>query len=309
VAEVEADIQPKAQSQRIERRVAAVAARQHGVVARRQLRAIGLGDGAIRHRLALRRLNPVFRGVYAVGHPRLTGRGRWMAAVLSCGNDAVLSHGSAAALWGVLPAAGSRIHVTAPSSARRTRSGVNVHGGQLRPEDRAVHEEIPVTSVARTLLDLAEVVRTDRLERALEQAERLEILDLNAIERVCEWGRGRHGLKALVALLSKLSPAPHTRSELERLFAVFCREHSLPPPSINVLAAGLEVDAMWPGRRLVVELDGFEFHRTRGAFERDRARDIELKLAGYDVLRVTARRLEREPAAIAGAIRRLLARR
>jgi hypothetical protein len=158
------------------------------------------------------------------------------------------------------------------------------------------------------LLDLAEVVRPGRLERAVEEAERLGILDLDALERACERGRGRHGLKTLLPLLSSLNPQPNTRSELERLFVAFCRRYGLPPPSTNVPAAGFEVDATWPSRRLVVELDGFQFHRTRAAFERDRARDMDLKLAGYDVLRVTARRLEREPVAIARTIRMLLDR-
>lgn len=171
-----------------------------------------------------------------------------------------------------------------------------------------MREGIPVTTVARTLLDLAEVVDMRRLERAFEEAERLRLLDLRVIERTCERNAGRRGLKPLRALLSDAQPVVDTRSELERRFLTFCRGAQLPPPAVNVIVAGFEVDALWPDRRLVVELDGYAFHRTRAAFERDRARDAALQLAGYRVLRLTARRLGEEPAAVAEAVRRLLIR-
>jgi very-short-patch-repair endonuclease len=231
-----------------------------------------------------------------------------MAAVLACGSDALLSHRSAAALWGISSAASPRIDVTVAGRSRRGRPGIALHQVRsLTPDERDRRDGIPVTSVARTMLDLAEVLSTHQLERAFEEADRLRLLDLRAISQVCERRCGHHGIGALRALLSKqLRPVPETGSELERSFLDLCREAGLPGPAVNVSIAGFEVDAVWPDRRLVVELDGYAFHRTRGAFERDRARDADLQLAGYRVRRVTARRLADEPAAVAAAIRSLL---
>ena len=231
-----------------------------------------------------------------------------MAAVLACGTDALLSHGSAAALWDLLPVAAKRIDVTAPGN-RRLRRDISVHRtGQLHRDDRTQRDGIPVTTVARTLLDLAEVVRPRQLERAVDQAERLELFDLRAIEALRERSHGRHGLAALEAVLSEYGgPAP-TRSELERRFVNLCRKANLPPPAINSFIAGFEVDAAWHDERVAVELDSYGFHRTRQAFERDRARDGVLQLEGYRVLRLTHRRLEKEEAEVVSTLRSLLQR-
>lgn len=145
-----------------------------------------------------------------------------------------------------------------------------------------------------------------RLARAVEEAQRLRLLDLAAIQDVCERSRGRHGLRALCTVLAEVEEPLSVRSELERRFARLCEEANLPSPALNVTVAGFEVDAHWPRRRLIVELDGFAHHRTRAAFERDRLRDADLQLAGYRVLRITARRLDREPAATVAALRTLL---
>jgi very-short-patch-repair endonuclease len=247
--------------------------------------------------------------VYAVGHARLTVRGRWMAAVLACGDDALLSHRSAAALWGMAQAHARQIDVTSVGRSRAGPRGITLHRSRsVHDDDRTVSEGIRVTSIARTLLDLAEVVSPRKLERAIEEGERLRLLDLRALTRLCARSRGRHGVAPLRALLEKLEPPPETRSELERLFIQLCRDSGLPRPAVNVSLAGYEVDAHWPGSRLVVELDGYAFHRTRAAFERDRARDARLQLAGYQVLRVTSRRLLGEPRELAAAIRSMLAR-
>lgn len=180
---------------------------------------------------------------------------------------------------------------------------------RLHPADRILRDGIPVTSVARTLLDLAEVVPFRQLERAFEEAERLRVLDLPAIDQLCARSRGRRGLRPLGCLIAAAQPSvPATRSELERRFLCLCREAGLPTPSVNVLVAGLEVDAVWQSQRLVVELDGHAFHRSRAAFERDRIRDAALQLAGYRVLRLTYRRLEAEPGVLAETVRSLLAR-
>jgi len=289
--------------------IAALAARQHGVATRRQLLALGFSRHAIDRWIASGRLHPIYRGVYAVGHANLSRRGRWMAAVLACGDEAVLSHRSAGALWDIAPTSSPLTDVTVP----RGRSGhrrIRLHQvRRLTDDDRTVHDAIPVTSVARTLFDLAEVFDARRLERALERAERLQLFDLRAIEGQIERGRGRRALKRIVPVLGASHPAPQTRSELERDFLDLCRSTDLPAPQVNVIVEGYEVDALWPDQRLIVELDSFEYHRTRAAFERDRARDTALQLAGHRVLRITWRRLRDEPGAVATAIRTLLANR
>jgi hypothetical protein len=277
-------------------------------VARRQLVALGLRRGAIDRRLATGRLHFLYPAVYAVGQPRIAGPGRLLAAVLACGDQALLSHRSAAALWELLPYAGSRVHVTAARRGRRSLRGIRVHSIR-RPhaENRAERDGIPLTSVARTLLDLAQTVRRNQLERAFEQAERLRLLDLAAVERLCERSNGHRGLRRLRPLVAEAErPIVETRSELERRFLRLCDDAGLPPAAVNVVVAGHEVDALWRGARLVVEVDGFEYHGTHAAFERDRARDADLQLAGFRVLRVTAQRLWREPQAIASTIGSLI---
>lgn len=297
-----------------ERQLAALAARQHGVVDRGQLIALGLTTGAIERRLRCRRLVPLHRGVYAVGHGRLSRRGTWMAAVLACGEGrrsrgeakpALLSHHSAAALWGLIRPVASPVDVTSPRG-RPGRKGIRLHRGRIHPEDRKLRDLIPVTSVARTLFDFAEAADRRSLERAFEEAERLRLLDLTALERVCARGPGRRAQRPIRDLLSRERSTGVLRSPLESDFGSFCREHGLPSPATNAYVLGLEVDAVWPVARLVVELDGFAYHGHRAAFERDRKRDAALQVAGYRVLRLTHRRIASEPAAVAAELRRLL---
>jgi hypothetical protein len=197
--------------------------------------------------------------------------------------------------------------VTAPRSKHGARMVVLHRVRRLDPVDVTVLEGIPVTTVARTLLDLAEVVSIRQLEHAYEDAERLRILDVRAVHDVLRRGHGRRGLRPLTAVVTRITGPPEpTRSELERRFLDLCREFAIPPPIVNALLHGFEVDALWPDQRLVVELDGRAFHVTRAAFERDRRRDTELQLAGYRVIRVTERRLAEEPAEVAADIRSLL---
>jgi very-short-patch-repair endonuclease len=275
------------------------------VLGRRQLREAGLGRKAIDARIRSANLIPVHRGVYALGHARLSRRGRWMAAVLVCGEGAVLSHVSAASLWALMRPRGTSQHVTS-GHGRPGRAGLILHGGRLDPEDRSHRDGIPVTSVARTLLDLADVVESDAWHRAAEEAERLGLLEMRSLARVCQRAAGRRGIRLCRELVENARAAPRTRSALEDRFALLCERHDIPPPSRNVLVEGMEVDAFWPRRRLVVELDGFAFHRNRAAFERDRARDAALQAAGHRVIRLTYRRLEDEPAAVAAEIAGLL---
>jgi hypothetical protein len=291
-----------------ERKVASIADRQHGVIAHKQLLVIGIGRNVIRRWLESGRLHPVHRGVYAVGHVRLTLRGRWTAGVLAYGGHALLSNGCGASLWDLLPVKGTRIHVTVPRRGVARRTGIVVHETRrLPPAERAVVDNIPVTSVSRTLLDLAES-DPDRLARAWDTAARRRLLDIRAVAATCENGRGRRGLRHLVPLLEdRTRVIPDTRRELEARFFDICRDFGLPPPACNVLVEGYLVDAFWPPQRLVVELDSWEFHGDRGAFERDRERDAALQAAGYRVVRITWRRLTEDPAAVALLIRKLLA--
>jgi very-short-patch-repair endonuclease len=288
-----------------DRALADLATRQHGVISRRQLIDLGLQRGAIAHRVKQGRLHPIHRGVYSLGHRRLTQRGHWIAAVLACGEEALLSHRSAAALWGLQRPRSSPVEVTSRHGGRG-KQGIALHEGRVHPEERTTRDGIPVTSVARTLFDLAEVVDYQRLERAWEEADRLNLLETRAVERVCKRGQGRHALQPIQRLLTAAQATTVTRSPLEDRFASLCRKHHLPPPAVNTVVLGFEVDALWPRERLAVELDSFAFHRHRAAFERDRARDAALQAAGYRVIRLTHRRLEQDSASVAGELRRLL---
>jgi very-short-patch-repair endonuclease len=230
-----------------------------------------------------------------------------MAAVLAAG-DSVLSHRDAAALWGVLAPAGSRFHVTAVARGRAQQRGIEVHQvRKLDARDRTTRDGIPVTTLPRTLLDLAEVVPATTLARAYDEAERLRLLDVRALKELLERSPGRRGLKPLGALIAdRTRDTPHTKGELEALFFDFCRAHRLPLPACNAMVEGYEVDTLWADKQLVVELDSWEFHRGRRAFERDRERDAVLQAAGYRVIRVTWRQLTEQAEELAALIRRLL---
>ena len=218
-----------------------------------------------------------------------------------------MSHESAAHLHGMLQSTARAPHVTAPGRTRAGHPGIVLHlPRRLDPEDTDGRDGIPVTAVARTLLDLAESISPRRLERAVDEAERLRLFDLAAVERLIERSNGHHGLNRLSTAIGAYRASPFTRSELERRFLELCRRARLGPPVANLFLAGGEVDMAWPEHRLVVELDGHEFHRTRGAFERDRIRDAELQLAGYRVLRVTHRRLTTAPDEVVAAVRSLV---
>jgi len=164
-----------------------------------------------------------------------------------------------------------------------------------------------VTTVARTLFDLAEVVPFDDLKKAAETADRLNLLRLRGLEEVCERGRGRRALKPVRRLLAELGAPAEGRSPLETRFAEFVRAYKLPAPVQNVHVLDHEVDALWPAAKLIVELDSWEHHGHRAAFERDRARDPKLLIAGYRTIRITHRRLDREAEQLATEIRQLLA--
>jgi hypothetical protein len=290
-----------------ERGLAGLARRQHGVVARRQLAALGIGDGAIKARLRLGQLHSIHRGVYSVGHRRLTMRGVWLAAVLASGEGALLSHRSAAALWGLMRPRWSPADVTS-CHGRAGRDGILLHRSRVEVDERAIEAGIPVTSLPRTLLDLAEVIDAVQLKRAFEEADRLKLLRMPAMEQVCARAGRRKGLAALRPLLNTARKPVDTRSPLENRFAEFCLNHlgDLPSPLTNISILDHEVDAYWPKHRLVVEMDSWEFHAHRAAFERDRARDAAMQAEGYRVIRLTHRQLETEAPRISAQLRKML---
>jgi Transcriptional regulator, AbiEi antitoxin/Protein of unknown function (DUF559) len=290
---------------RRERELGALARRQHGVISRRQLIAGGLSLRTVTRWVDTGRLGVMHRSVYVLGHGQINSRGESMAAVLACGDGALLSHGSAAALWGLARRRrAGPVEVTAVTG--RGRPGIVVHEGGIYKDDRAIADRIPVTSVARTLFDLAEVVDERRLGRAFEEADRLNLLQMKALEEVCARGHGRRALRPIRRLIEEARTPVMARSDLEERFALFCREHDIVPTATNVEVLGHEVDAFWPRERVIVELDGYAFHHHHAAFEGDRAKDAARQVAGYRAIRITDWRLEREPTAVAEEIRALL---
>jgi hypothetical protein len=281
------------------------------VVSLAQLRLVGLSASAVRKRTAAGRLHRIHRAVYAVGHARLTREGRWMAAVLACGPRAVLSHRSAAGLWGLRPDNRPNAEVSLPRRAIRPRAGIDLHAAsRLGEVDLASEDGIPCTSVARTLLDLAEVVDRRGVERALDRAEMLRLFDLRAVEEVLARADGRRGAGVLRAVLAGLGEPTLTDTEIEELCLALCDRAGLARPEVNAWLplAGEEwkADFLWRPERLIVETDGRASHDTRLAFERDRRRDRRLALAGYRVLRFTWREVRDEPEAVAATIGSML---
>jgi very-short-patch-repair endonuclease len=290
--------------------VRALAEQQHGVVARRQLVAIGLGPDQIKSWVRRGRLVPQWRAVYALGHSVLTQHGRWMAAVLACGEGALLSHRSAAALWGLRPPGGSliegRVGVDGP---RAPGDGIKTYRSTIvAPRFATVHEGVPVTTVAWTLLDLAGVVRAPQLRRAVEAAEQLELFDLRAVTDALAADPGRPGSRKLLTLLDDMKDhgVTRTRSDVEALLLQTAIDHDLPRPEVNRYDNGREVDFRWPGHGLIVEVDGWRFHRSRRAFVTDRARDRAAVAAGWRVARFPAAEVFAEPGRVAVEIRALL---
>jgi very-short-patch-repair endonuclease len=294
----------------VDGRIAALAERQHGVVSRTQLMEIGLGRRAIGYRLACGRLHCVHRGVYAVGHRSLSREGRWMAAVLVAGAGAALSHRPAGAHWGLRPTARAQIEVTSPRQSR-SRPRVKVYRSFLPDDEVTRVDGIPVTTVSRTLLDLASVLQPHQLERAMEAAEVRRLSDRLSLDDLLERYPRRRGSGAIRSILvaGRLG-ATVTRSELEERFLAFVKDAGLPRLEVNgsVEAGGrtFECDCVWRADRLIVELDGHPTHAPAGAFERDRARDRALHAAGWRVVRLTWRQLHDEARAVAADLRALL---
>lgn len=215
-----------------------------------------------------------------------------MAAALACGTSSLISHRSAAALWGLIRWNGRNAEVAVEGSSRRSHRGITIHRTrQLPPDDRGHHHGIPVTSVPRTLVDLAGVLDANALRRALEEADRLGLLRLAAVLSACDRANGRRGVGALRGILADHTVAPDTLSPLEDALLAFCREHRIALPQTNVMLAGWLVDAYWPAGKLVVELDSWEFHADRAQFDRDRRKGLAIQDAGYGFTRLSAPQL------------------
>jgi very-short-patch-repair endonuclease len=283
-------------------RLAALAARQHGIVTRRQMAALGLDHSAIARRMKTGRLHQLYRNVYAVGRTDLTMRGRYLSAVLAYGNRAVLSHRSAAALWRIFPERERRIDVTVPGGTRARRRGVVVHRSSVPEEQRTTLYRIPVTTPARTLVDFADDSTCRELERAIDEAAYLG-LDLTSLRPLP--GRRGSGLLAEV-IRTHSAGSTRTRSNFEELLLAICDDRGFPRPLVNQVICGHEVDFVWPEVRLIVETDGWSAHGRRSAFERDRVRDAALQVAGWRVIRLTWRRLSEEPELVARQLAHLL---
>lgn len=267
--------------------IARIAARQHGVVSIAQIQAAGLDKHQVLHRVRTARLHRIHLGVFTVGHAHLSREGRWMAAALAGGDAAVLSHRSAASLWALLPyRERSEIEISVPGDGgRRKRDGIRLHRCPSLSAERVTRRQgIPVTTPSRTISDLRRVVSPQELRRAQRQAEVLRL-----------------------PLGPSASP-DGTRSELEFLFLDLCRKHRLPAPEVNIRIDSLLVDFVWRDQRLIVETDGYRYHRGRVAFEDDRARDLKLRALGYDVIRLTHRQVMSSPEEVIAILKKALVR-
>jgi hypothetical protein len=254
------------------------------VVARTQLIGLGLGRGAIEHRLAIGRLHVLHSGIYAFGHPAISDVARWLAAVLACGPESVLSHRSAAALWGLRPSARPAVEVIAPRAVRRP--GIEARRARVPTDEVALVRGIRVTSVPRTLLDLAAILDRRQVARAVEQAEVRRLTDPLSLPDLLVRYPHRRGVATIRAILAEeRAGSTVTRSELEERFLDFCDGAGLPRPRLNVAlfvrGRWLECDRVWRAQGVIVELDGRAFHATAAAFERDRARDRVLQASGW----------------------------
>jgi very-short-patch-repair endonuclease len=265
--------------------VARLAARQRGVITTKQLGAVGIGERAIAHRVAHGRLTRVLRGVYRVG-PVEAPFAREMAAALATGG--VLSHHSAAMVWGLRPPYEGEVHVIVERGARN-RAGLHVH--RTASLYAAVHQGLPLTTPARTLNDIAPLITRGDLDRAVEEAHIRGLVTTSQL-------RGRAA--------AAIEEPQLTRSEAERRLQRLIRAARLPRPQTNVRVAGWEVDAFWPRERLIIEVDGYAYHGNRAAFERDRRKDAALVAVGYTVIRVTWRQLKDEPLTVVALLARLI---
>jgi very-short-patch-repair endonuclease len=273
------------------------------VIVRRQLLALGFSAKAIKHRVSIGRLHPIYRGVYSVGRPSLTQHGRWMAAVLACGDGAVLSHSSAAALWRIGFELRSAIELSLPSQSHRKVPGLRIHRRpSLCSRDFTAEYGIPVTAPVRTLIDMA--LRLDRpgIERMINEADKYNLAHPPELREALDERTGEPGVAQLRQILDRRT-FRLTKEELERRFLPLARKAGLPVPLTGQWVNEFEVDFHWPDLGLVVETDGLRYHRTPAEQARDRLRDQAHTAAGLTQLRFTHEQVRYEP----DHVRRILA--
>jgi very-short-patch-repair endonuclease len=305
------EVRPKSRPHPTDGEIERFARAQHGVVTAAQLRDLGLGERGSGHRAATRRLQRLHRGVFAVERPQ--AKGRWLAAVLACGDGAVLSHASAAALWGLIPGQAAEVHVNVAGVRRRGPVGIAIHRAMLDRDDVTSQDGIPCTTLARTFVDVAAAVERGRLERAIVLADERGEFDLGALREQLARMAGRRGCAALAAALAGFDERAIGRSVAETRFLALVRRARLPTPEANVWiplpeGGGYRPDFLWRERRLIVEVDGRAHHSRRRAFDHDRRRDRRLFLAGYTTLRFPAREVLSRPTRVASELRTLLDR-
>lgn len=289
----------------LSRSVADLAERQYGVISHDQLIELGVTPSLIQNWLRARRLQPVHACTYALGHRRLRPEGVRLAAVLCFGSEAALSHRSAAAHWNLLAVSQSVVDVSAPR-AKEGAPGVRLHRPRRwEPTDRTCHLGVPVTTVSRTLLDIAGCVSFARLERAVNEAQLQQVLDFAELVAAMDRAGRKRGIRSLRAIAARLDPDRPviTASSLEALFLGLVRRHGVPEPMCNTRVLDEKVDFFWPSSDLIVETDGDRFHSTQFARANDRRRDRKLELAGHLVLRFSDRDMLNSPELVVSQVR------
>lgn len=283
--------------------IAEQASRQRGYITREQLLKLGLGTDAIKYRIRIGRLIRIHTGVYAVGHVPTVAQDRAYAVLLACGDGAVLSHGSPASAWGIDKVWHTPFEVTLPRRVRRP--GIRTHIAELTQTDIRTQLGLKVTSPARTVLDIAPDLTQEEVERVVDNL-RHTYLKLHQVAAVIERYPWHPGVKALRPVTE--NPSGPTRSRFERAFRAFVKRYGLPEPVINTRRHGHEPDVLFPAERVIVELDGWEFHSSRRSFRSDRARDAHYLARGYVTVRITWERLTQEPDALAAELHVILER-
>jgi very-short-patch-repair endonuclease len=294
-----------------DQRIAGIASAQRGRVSTAQLLQAGVTRRMIAGMVATGRMNREHRGVYVVGHSAAIPLGPETAALLACGDRAVLSRASAAALWGLAPPRepGQPVDLTrVGGTGSHVRPGITIHRSRLiTPRDAARKDGLPVTSPAWTLLDISAVCGRRESERALEEALAQRLVSPTKLRELLARTVGHPGHGTLARLVARRGPSTITRSEAEERMLALVRAAALPPPELNARVCGYEVDLYWPAHRLVVEVDGYTWHSGRAAFERDRRKGIALAGAGIDLVRVGWTQMEHDAFALIAALAARLA--
>ncbi len=285
-----------------------IAAQQLGLITTSQLQLAGIGRRAIESRAHRSLIHRIYRGVYLVGNPIPLPGARELGAVLACGPHALLSHASAGAVWGLTPAPNGEVALTVVGRNGRSRQAITVHRvSRLAAVDRATRHGIPLTAPARTLVDLAATAEDYALDHALGEARVQKLIDDRALAQALDRAGRRAGVARLRAALEAEGEWDYTPLKAEQRMRRLIAQARLPRPVYQAVVEGWPVDCLWPDQRLILEVDGYRFHGHRGAFERDRRKDMMLVAAGYRVIRITWRQLSEQPLAVVSAIAGALA--